>query len=505
MINIGLVYAKGSVPGFEDFGNIPTSLVGENGLVGGVPASKELDGIIIPGGSLIESNSIDCDLFNEIKIMAKDGKPVLGVCAGYQVLGNSIDIGRKSPVPIVKEGLGLLDVDFSPLINNDRVKAEVVGDSFLTKNLSSVDGFHTHTYGNVEGDAKTLFYSYFKRANYGDVDKRVVSGSVNDDGNVVGTMIHNILDDNPEVVSNFFDFLGAGEDDISSVFDRNIELKKELHNSVGINNGIHVEDLSVDSPFYKFKKRDGEFPYCLIIGSTGSDSGKTFLTTGLVGALREKGLNVGVLKVGPDVRDTISSLYLTKGKMEDFASIKIGHLGWMDLNDVLNSLKNSSYDVVLIEGVMSVFTGLLNERIPYSTSEIAVAGNIPMLLASGVNKGGIESAAVDLSSHAKMLSKMGVNVNGILFNKVYDVDIFNNVVPFVKDSTGVDNIFYMKKAKLEERGATPEVEIRYDLFSLKALEFVKDNLNLLSIVEMSGKPNFSGYLGFDDIKGFFNR
>ena len=128
-----------------------------------------------------------------------------------------------------------------------------------------------------------------------------------------------------------------------------------------------------------------------------------------------------------------------------------------------------------------------------------------MLLASGVNKGGIESAAVDLSSHAKMLSKMGVNVNGILFNKVYDVDIFNNVVPFVKDSTGVDNIFYMKKAKLEERGATPEVEIRYDLFSLKALEFVKDNLNLLSIVEMSGKPNFSGYLGFDDIKGFFNR
>ena len=105
--------------------------------------------------------------------------------------------------------------------------------------------------------------------------------------------------------------------------------------------------------------------------------------------------------------------------MEDCASIKIGHLGWMDLNDVLNSLKNSSYDVVLIEGVMSVFTGLLNERIPYSTSEIAVAGNIPMLLASGVNKGGIESAAVDLSSHAKMLSKMGVNVNGILFNTNY--------------------------------------------------------------------------------------
>ena len=261
MLNIGLVYIKGSVSGFEDFGNIPTSLVGNNGLVGGVPASKELDGIIIPGGSLIESNSIDCGLFNEIKVMARDGKPVLGICAGYQVLGNSIDIGRKSPVPIVKEGLGLLDVDFSPLISNDRVKAEVVGDSFLTKDVSSVDGFHTHTYGNVVGDAKTLFYSYFKRANYGDVDKRVVSGSVNDDGNVVGTMIHNVLDENPRVVSNFFDFLGASDEDISSVYDRNLKLKSDLRSSVGVDEGIVVKDLGVDSPFYKFKKCSGELPY----------------------------------------------------------------------------------------------------------------------------------------------------------------------------------------------------------------------------------------------------
>ena len=98
---------------------------------------------------------------------------------------------------------------------------------------------------------------------------------------------------------------------------------------------------------------------------------------------------------------------------------------------------------------------------------------------------------------------MGVSVNGILFNKVYDLDIFNNVVPFVRESTGVDNIFCVKKAKLEERGATPEVEIRYDLFSLKALEFVKENLDLLSIVKMCGKPCFNGYLDFDEIKGFF--
>ena len=189
--------------------------------------------------------------------------------------------------------------------------------------------------------------------------------------------------------------------------------------------------------------------------------------------------------------------------MEDFSSIKIGHLGWMDLPDVLYCLKDSSYDIVLIEGVMSVFTGLLNERIPYSTSEIAFASNIPLLLVSGVNKGGIESAAVDLTSHARMLSKMGVSVNGILFNKVYDMNIFNDVVPFVKENSGVENIFCMKKAKLDDRGATPEVEIRYDLFSLEALSFVKDNLDILKILELCDKPVLNDFLTFEEIKGFF--
>ena len=502
MINIGLVYTKGSVAGFEDFGNLPTSLVGENGLVNGNPASKELDGIIIPGGTLIESNSIDCDVFNEIKIMAKEGKPVIGICAGYQVLGNSIDIGRKSPVPIIKEGLGLLDVDFTPLISNDRVKAEVVGDSILTKNVNSVTGFHTHTYGKITGDAKTLFYSYFKRVNYGDVEKRVVSGSVNDDGNVIGTMIHNILDENPKVLENLYEFLDINDEDLSSIHERNSLVKKEMHSTVGVGD-LPVQDLTSSSPFYKFKKKDGELPYCLVIGSTGSDSGKTFLTTGLVGALRELGLNVGVLKVGPDVRDTVTSLYLTKGKMEDFASIKIGHLGWMDLEDVFKSLKNSNYDIVLVEGVMSVFTGLLNEKTPYSTCEIAKAGNLPVLLVSSVNKGGIESAAVDLTAHAEILSKMGIKVNGILFNKVYDENIFNNLTDYVKTNSNVEEVLHMPKIKLEERGATPEVEIKYDLFSLEALKSVKNNVDLLKIVEMSGKPHFDKYLSFNEIKDYF--
>ena len=116
MKKIGLAYVNGAVPGFEDFGNLPTNIVKENGLVEGNKASKELDALIIPGGTLIESNDINIDLNTEIKKMARDGKPIIGICAGFQLLSNQIDIGRKSPVPIVKEGLGLIDVNFSQQI-----------------------------------------------------------------------------------------------------------------------------------------------------------------------------------------------------------------------------------------------------------------------------------------------------------------------------------------------------------------------------------------------------
>ncbi len=141
---------------------------------------------------------------------------------------------------------------------------------------------------------------------------------------------------------------------------------------------------------------------------------------------------MALMKVGPDARDIVPGLYLTNGKMEDYGSIKIGHLGWMDIKLAIDKLNKSDYDIVLIEGVMSVFTGLLNEKVPYSASEIAMSSDIPMLLMSGVNKGGIESAAVDLVAHANMLKKLGVTVEAILLNKVYNQDIFENVVPYIK-------------------------------------------------------------------------
>ena len=493
MTKIGLAYINGAVPGFEDFGNLPTDIVKENGLVNGNEASKELDALIIPGGTLIESNDINMPLNSEIKKMARDGKPIIGICAGFQLLSNQIDIGRKSPVPIVKPGLGIIDVNFSPLITSDRVKAKVFDNSFLVKGQNDdVDGFHTHTYGKVEGDAKPLFYSKVQRMNYGDTNKQgdynIFSGACNDDGNVIGTMIHGILDENPVLVDNLLEQIDAG--DIDEIYSRNRQVKRFLQSEVGIHTGIKIPEITPN-------KR----PKYLMIGSNGSDSGKTFILTGLAGALRKRGYKVALLKVGPDVRDIIPGLYLTKGKMEEFASVKIGHLGWRDIKSTIDTLNKSDYDIVLIEGVMSVFTGLLNEKVPFSAAEIAMSSNIPMILASGVNKGGIESAAIDLVSHANMLEKFKIPVEAILLNKVYNDEIFDNVVPYIKNNTNVENVLKLPKLKSADmRGFIPEVEIRYELFTSHAMDLVENNLDIDLIISMAREVEFDKIYTFEEIK-----
>ena len=168
MKRIGFLYVKGALPAFEDFGHIPTHIVGSNGTVNGFKMHKELDGLIIPGGSIVESQSVGRSLEQEIQKMNSEGKFIFGMCSGFQLLAKQTDIGRKSPCPVVKEGMGILDVSFSPMVGTDRVKAKVVNDSFLTKNLTgtSVTGFHCHTYGNITGDAKPVLKSLVKRTDY---------------------------------------------------------------------------------------------------------------------------------------------------------------------------------------------------------------------------------------------------------------------------------------------------------------------------------------------------
>ncbi len=496
-MKIGLINTKGALPGHEDYGFLPTHLLNETGKINGKPAHQELDGLIIPGGSLIESDGITEDLANEIYAMVDDGRFILGICSGFQLLSKTIDVGRNSPLPLIKKGLGILDLNFSPMVNTNWGESEIINDSFLTKGLigKKFQGYHCHTYGHFEGNETSVAKSKLNRVNYKDHDLEKIDTVVNKAGNVVGTMIHGVLDLNPLLVQNVLNYIDANNRDIKQIYDDNKKLQKEIRSELGIGMNIKSE--------YTNSSSNNIMPNAIMIGSTGSDSGKTFITTGLAGALKKRGYKVAVLKVGPDVRDLISSIYLTKEKMEKFSSIKIGHLGWMEIEEILETLKKSDYNFILIEGVMGVFTGLLNDIIPYSAAEIAKSANIPIIMVSGSNKGGIETAAVDLASQIKILNNLGVNVPGVIFNKVYNEDIFNNSKKIFDDNENIELIAYIPKINLSKRGGTPEVEIKYDDFALKAYETVENNLDVDKIINLANKPEFTGYMSLNDIQNSF--
>ena len=505
MKKIGLLYVKGSLPVFENFGNLPTHIVKENGLVNGEKAHKALDGLIIPGGSIIESQSVGEDLKNEIRRMNHDGKFIFGMCSGFQLLANKTDIGRRSPCPIERDGLGILDVSFSPMIGTDRVEAEILDDSFLTGGMvgESVTGFHCHTYGLIEGNGKPLFLSTVKRTDYQDNPRKILSGVRNDEGNVIGTMVHGCLDENETLKNNILEFIGATESDILGIKEKNKELSRKIRSEIGIDTNINVKSINSMQNPAKPVSKNSNIPKVLMMVGTGSDSGKTFLTTGIVGGLRKKGYKVCVLKVGPDIRDLVPSLYMNKENMEKFSSIQIGGLGWMDLENVLENIGNQNYDVVLIEGVMSAFTGMLNEKTPFSSAEIAKAANIPVIMVSSCSKGGIETAAVDIVGHISIMDKIGVQTSGVILNRVYDKSISKVASSYITEMTGKSVIGEIPKIKMTERGNTPEVEIKLEEFCLNAMKTVEEHLNVEQILKMAEIPQFTGYLPYDSIlKGF---
>ena len=124
-----------------------------------------------------------------------------------------------------------------------------------------------------------------------------------------------------------------------------------------------------------------------------------------------------------------------------------------------------------------------------------------MILATGVNKGGIESAAVDIVAHTNMLNNLGVTVEAILLNKVYNDDIFDTVVPYIKENTNVDNILKLPKLKSADmRGFIPEVEIRYELFTSHAMNLIEENLNIEEIIAMASEVKFEKIYSFEEIK-----
>ena len=483
---IGLVYVPGALPCFEGFGSLPTDLIPEDGRVEGKPASEILDMLIVPGGSLVESRSITGNIDKEIVKMTNASKFVLGICSGFQILAKATDIGRLSSTPIMREGLGLLDVEFQPLICTDQVTATVVGESFITGSVGeTVTGFHCHTYGKIVPgeDAKPIIVSHIKRVNYCSSPQDFVSGFANKEGNVAGILTHALLDENPVIVQSIVNSLGVSAGELQEIRDANSQLVRKMKSEVGVSTNVQVGSNS---------RRCGEVPVLLFTTATGSGSGKTFIVTGVAGALKKRGLNVRLVKVGGDIRDIVPALYLIKEPMSSYSSIRVSNSGWMPMPEAVEKAR-TNYDCLLIEGAMGPFTGFLNEGVarPASTADIAAALGAPTVLVVACDKAGIEGAIVTGLSYVNLMKTLGIRTVGVILNKVHTSYITPEITDTIKSAfgkVGVELLGMLPRVQLEGRGAIPEIEIKYEEFGAKAIETVEQSLDVDSLVRLAAPP-----------------
>ncbi len=481
---IGLVYLPGALPCFEDFGNLPTDLVCSDALVDGKPASEILDMLIIPGGSLVESQSVNKTVTREIIKMSDAGRFVLGICSGFQILAKETDVGRLSTIPIVREGLGLLDAEFKPLVCTDRVTATVVDKSFITQEVGKeVRGFHCHTYGKIllHGDAKPIIITHAKRINYKKDPQDLISGVANKQGNIVGIFIHALLDQNPTILDSITKSLDINAVELEAIRQANVRLLENIKSEIGVATNIRQQATT-----------SSKASRLLMVTALGSGSGKTFIVTGISGALKKRGFKVGVIKVGGDIRDAVPSLYLIKEPIKEYSSIRIGESGWTPLEKAVEGA-SKSYNFLLVEGAMSAFTGLLNENYkrPMSTAEVAAALGASTIVVVGCEKEGIEGALINTLNYVNVLKILGIKITGVILNKLrvsYITDEIKQIMQIALQNAGIELLGMVPRLDLEGRGMIPEIEIRYEDFGAQAIAAAERYIDLNLLARLASPP-----------------
>jgi adenosylcobyric acid synthase len=130
---------------------------------------------------------------------AKRGAPILGICGGCQLLGERIDDPHhvESRDAAGADGLGLLPVRtrFAERKRTAQVVARALGRGFLAEGVAyevAVQGYEIHM-GYVEATRRDV--EPFEVVERNGERVSTLDGAVDASGNVVGTMIHGLLED----------------------------------------------------------------------------------------------------------------------------------------------------------------------------------------------------------------------------------------------------------------------------------------------------------------------
>lgn len=152
----------------------------------------------------------------------------------------------------------------------------------------------------------------------------------------------------------------------------------------------------------------------VLIAAPASGSGKTMIATGLMAALRERGLEVSPHKVGPDY---IDPGYHTQAAGRPGRNLDAHLVGPERLVPLLlhGARTPRPADVAVIEGVMGLFDGALGSAGFASSAHVAEVTRTPVLLAVNCAAASRSVAAV---VHGFATFEPGVRVAGVILNNV---------------------------------------------------------------------------------------
>ncbi|MCE9514989.1 MAG: cobyrinate a,c-diamide synthase [Mycobacterium sp.] len=153
----------------------------------------------------------------------------------------------------------------------------------------------------------------------------------------------------------------------------------------------------------------------VIIGAPTSGSGKTTVATGLMGALRAAGHRVAPFKVGPDFIDPGYHELAAGRPGRNLDPVLVGE----DLIPGLYGHGCRGADIAVIEGVMGLFDGRIEDRFVTpprgSTAQVARMLGAPALLVVDV-RGQSQSIAAVLQGFSTFCP--GVRIGGVILNRV---------------------------------------------------------------------------------------
>lgn len=198
-----------------------------------------------------------------------------------------------------------------------------------------------------------------------------------------------------------------------------------------------------------------EIPRLIVAGAV-SGTGKTTITTGIVAALRSRGIKVQPYKCGPD--------YIDPGYHSLAAGVKSKNLdSWMLSRPAMIEVFQRGMrtaDVAIIEGVMGLYDGRSGKTGEGSTAEIARWLNSPVLLVVDVAKTSQSAAATVLGFKNY---DPEINLVGVILNQVGSNNHLQSVKEAIEAATGIPVVGHVPRnedVRLPERhlGLIPTVE-----------------------------------------------